>query len=127
MLTRRLATTVAVTVLGAAGLFTAATTANAGDVATVSAPTLGDGVTGHASYKYSTNHGWVCDDLSDGIQVYAVWTFPGDLGDTTFRRDAPAHSTGNGCAGDFFDKKPKHMKVCLNLNNRPDPCNGTDL
>jgi hypothetical protein len=77
---------------------------------------------GYARYKSETNHGWVCDSYSDGIQVYAVWEFGGGLG-TTYRANAPAHL--DGCADNFFDKVPDAVEVCVNLNNLPDPCTYT--
>lgn len=110
------------------GALTAGTIlAGTGLVAAVQAPGYastitahGPGVSGHAGYARSTNHGWVCDDRADGRQVYAVWTFPGALGSTTYRSNAPAH--GHGCKGNWFTKFPTSVKVCINYPHRLDEC-----
>lgn len=100
--------------------------AGTGMVATTQIPSYastivrGPGVSGHAGYVHSTNHGWVCDDRSDGRQVYAVWTFHGAIGDTTYRSNAPAH--GHGCKGNWFSKYPTSVKVCINYPHRVDEC-----
>jgi hypothetical protein len=76
----------------------------------------GPGVSGHAGYNISTNHGWVCDDKADGLQVYAVWYFNG----TSYRANAPAHA--DGCGGNWFTKYPTSVKVCINYPYRADEC-----
>ncbi len=85
----------------------------------------GPGITGHAGYNSSTNHGWVCDDDPDGRQVYAVWAFPGTPWDTTYRINAPAH--GDGCGGGWFTKHPDGVKVCIHQSNRTDECIKYDI
>jgi hypothetical protein len=85
--------------------------------------------TGHADWKKSTHHGWVCDDASDGFQVYAYWSFQG--GGESPRTNAPAHTggtTGNGCV-DYYPGdtvKVSKVTVCLNIPNAIDPCGDTD-
>ncbi|TDD65027.1 hypothetical protein E1293_40795 [Actinomadura darangshiensis] len=124
MIRRRVMTTAAVAVLGTAGLFTAASTAYAADnVVKTQAPIHNGENTGYMKYKYSTNHGWVCDTNPDGYQVYAVWYFHGGAFGTAYRRNAPSRS----CKGDFFDKRPYNSKVCLNLPNAVDPCTWRQL
>lgn len=78
--------------------------------------------TGHADWKKSTHHGWVCDDSSDGYQVYAYWSYKG--GGTSPRINAPAHTTGNGCV-DFYPGDTvtvTNVEVCLDIPLGFDPC-----
>lgn len=124
---RRLAAAAVVATLGTAGLIGTATMADASDTVRMQAPNYNGLSRGHMGYTYSSNHGWVCDGRSDGYQVYAVWYFTGGAFGTAYRQNAPAHSDGSGCAGDYFDKKPYDVKVCVNVPYAIDPCNERGL
>ncbi|WP_329169380.1 hypothetical protein OG709_35650 (plasmid) [Streptomyces sp. NBC_01267] len=116
---RRVAKMLTAVAFAASGLALASGPAQAAD--TVYAyPPAGWETSGHAGYKYSTNHGWTCDDLSDGQSMYAVWYFSGGANGTEYRANAPAHN--DGCKDNFFDKKPTGVSMCVNINNGLDEC-----
>lgn len=113
---RRIGAIAAGTILAGTGLVAATQTPSFGASCSGWRCAWGPGLSGHAGYNISTNHGWVCDDMADGRQVYAVWTFGG----TSYRANAPAHN--HGCKGNWFTKYPNSVKVCINYPYRRDDC-----
>ncbi|WP_433890151.1 hypothetical protein [Streptomyces sp. CA-111067] len=120
---RRIGIAMAASACALGTAFAFAAPASAADQTRVDVPNHPN--TGHADWKKSTHHGWVCDDASDGYQVYAYWYFSN--GGSSPRINAPAHTggtTGNGCV-DYYPGDTVSVttvEVCLNIPNGFDPC-----
>jgi hypothetical protein len=128
MVRSRFLSTAGALLASVAALGLAATPASAADVKYFHLP-AGHANQGHAAYNRVTDHGWVCDDLSDGLQVYAeygYWTVVDDILTVRVlvRVDAPAKNT-NHCGNHYFDPYgllPTTAKTCLNIPNGFDIC-----